>query len=116
MKKKCLLVWKWPIYAQIFLVNKFSKFYDVEQVFISDFKNKVFSEIIDDINLLIEAKNIEIVFFDVDFNKLINFFFIKKYANGIIKNIPISRPIRRWIYSQKKINLNSSNVICVFIF
>ena len=81
MKKKCLLIWKWPIYAQIFLVNKFSKFYDVEQVFINDFKNKVFSEIIDDINLLIEEKNIEIVFFDVDFNKLINFFFIKKIQN-----------------------------------
>ena len=81
MKKKCLLILKWPIPTQKFLINKFSKFYETEHLFISDFKNKNFSEIIDEINNFIELKNIKIVFFDVDFIKFINFFFIKKINN-----------------------------------
>ena len=81
MKKKCLLILKWPIPTQKFLINKFSKFYETEHLFISDFKNKGFSEIIDDINNFIELKNIKIVFFDVDFIKFINLFFIKKINN-----------------------------------
>ena len=39
MKKKCLLIFKWPIYAQKFLINKFSKFYETEHIFISDYKS-----------------------------------------------------------------------------
>ena len=81
MKKKCLLIFKWPIPTQKFLINKFSKFYETEHLFISDFKNKNFSEIIDEINNFIELKNIKIVFFDVDFIKFINLFFIKKINN-----------------------------------
>ena len=81
MKKKCLLILKWPIPTQKFLINKFSKFYETEHLFISDFKNKSFSEIIDEINNFIELKNIKIVFFDVDFIKFINLFFIKKINN-----------------------------------
>ena len=78
MKKKCLLILKWPIPTQKYLINKFSKFYETEHLFISDFKNKNFSEIIDELNNFIELKNIKIVFFDVDFIKFINLFFIKK--------------------------------------
>ena len=81
MKKKCLLILKWPIPTQKFLINKFSKFYETEHLFISDFKNKNFSEIVDEINNFIELKNIKIVFFDVDFIKFINLFFIKKINN-----------------------------------
>jgi len=81
MKKKCLLIFKWPVYAQKFLINKFSKFYDVEHIQISNFTNKSYSEITMEINDLIKSKNIEIVFFDVDFIKLINFFFIKNIKN-----------------------------------
>ena len=88
MKKKCLLILKWPIPTQKFLINKFSKFYETEHLFISDFKNKNFSEIIDEINNFIELKNIKIVFFDVDFIKFINLFFIKKINN--VKKILIT--------------------------
>ena len=78
MKKKCLLIFKWPIYAQKFLINKFSKFYETEHIFISDYKTQTYSKIIKEINELIKSKNIQIVFFDSDFIKLINLFFIKK--------------------------------------
>ncbi len=88
MRKKCLLIYKWPSYFTQFLINKFSKFYDTECIYISDIKNKNFSETVDEINQVIESKNIEIVFFDVDFVKLINLFFIKKIKN--VKKIIIS--------------------------
>ena len=79
---------KWPVPSQKFLINKFSKFYETEHLFISDFKNKNFSEIIDELNNFIELKNIKIVFFDVDFIKFINLFFIKKINN--VKKILIT--------------------------
>ena len=88
MRKKCLLIYKWPSYFTQFLINKFSKFYDTECIYLSDIKNKNFSETVDEINKVIESKNIEIVFFDVDFVKLINLFFIKKIKN--VKKIIIS--------------------------
>ena len=81
MRKKCLLVFKFPLFWNKYIINKLSKFYDTEYLYISNFKNKNFSEIIDKINEFIESKNIEIVFFDVDFFKFINFFFIKKIKN-----------------------------------
>ena len=81
MRKKCLLVFKFPLFWNKYIINKLSKFYDTEYLYISNFKNKNFSEIIDKINEFIESKNIEIVFFDVDFFKFINFFFIKKIQN-----------------------------------
>ena len=81
MRKKCLLVFKFPLFWNKYVINKLSKFYDTEYLYISNFKNKNFSEIIDKINEFIESKNIEIVFFDVDFFKFINFFFIKKIKN-----------------------------------
>ena len=88
MRKKCLIIYKWPNYFTQFLVNKFSKFYDVEYLYISNIKNKNFSETIDEINKIIESKRINTVFFDVDFSKLINFFFIEKIKN--VKKILIS--------------------------
>ena len=63
MRKKCLLIYKWPSYFTQFLINKFSKFYDTECIYLSDIKNKNFSETVDEINKVIESKNIEIVFF-----------------------------------------------------
>ena len=81
MRKKCLLVFKFPLFWNKYIINKLSKFYDTEYLYINNFKNKNFTEIIDKINLFIESKNIEIVFFDVDFFKFINFFFIKKIKN-----------------------------------
>ena len=77
MKKKILIIFKYPWHWNKFLINKFSKFYEVEYLYINNIKNKNFSEVVDEINNLIKKKNIEIVFFDVDYFRFINFFFIK---------------------------------------
>ena len=53
MRKKCLLIYKWPSYFTQFLINKFSKFYDTECIYLSDIKNKNFSETVDEINKVI---------------------------------------------------------------
>ena len=81
MKKKCLLIFKFPLFWNKYLINKLLRYYDTEYLYINNFKNKNFSEIVDEINEFIKSKNIEIVFFDVDFVKFINFFFIKKIIN-----------------------------------
>jgi len=81
MKKKCLIVFKWPIFLHKFIINKLSKFYQTEYLYINDYKNKSFSEITEEINQYIKSKNFEIVFFDVDSIKFINYFFIKKIKN-----------------------------------
>ena len=81
MNKKCLIVFKWPIFLNKFIINKLSKFYNTEHLYISDYKNKNFSEITEEINKYIQSKNFEIVFFDVDSIKFINYFFIKKIKN-----------------------------------
>jgi len=81
MKKKVLLIFKYPRAWNIDVVNRFSHYYDTEHLYISDYNNKNFAEIVDDINNLIKSKNIEIVVFDVDYFKFINFFFIEK-ING----------------------------------
>ena len=78
MKKKVLVIFKYPRAWNIDVVNRFSHYYDTEHLYISDYNNKNFAEIVDDINNLIKSKNIEIVVFDVDYFKFINFFFIKK--------------------------------------
>ena len=79
MKKKVLIVFKylranWNPYV----IKKFSNYYETEHLYISEYKNKNFTEIVTDINKLIEQKNIQIVVFDVDYFRFINFFFIKK--------------------------------------
>ena len=84
MKKKVLIVFKylranWNPYV----IKKFSNYYETEHLYISEYKNKNFTEIVTDINNLIEQKNIQIVVFDVDYFKLINFFFIKKINSEI---------------------------------
>ena len=81
MKKKVLVIFKYPRAWNIDVVNRFSNYYDTEHLYISDYNNKNFAEIVDDINNLIKSKNIEIVVFDVDYFKFINFFFIEK-ING----------------------------------
>ena len=84
MKKKVLIVFKylranWNPYV----IKKFSNYYETEHLYISEYKNKNFTEIVTDINNLIEQKNIQIVVFDVDYFKFINFFFIKKINSEI---------------------------------
>tara|TARA_Y100000590_G_C15675376_1_gene997805 strand:+ start:403 stop:1572 length:1170 start_codon:yes stop_codon:yes gene_type:complete len=78
MKKKVLIVFKYPRGNwNKPVINKFSNYYDTEHLYISDYSNKNFTEVVSDINDLIKSKNIEIVVFDVDYFKFINFFFIE---------------------------------------
>ena len=78
MKKKVLIIFKYAHQWNLNVIDKFSNYYDTEFLYISNFKNRNFTEIVNDINNLIKSKNIEIVVFDVDYFRFINFFFIKK--------------------------------------
>ena len=78
MKKKVLIIFKYPHAWNEHVINRFLIYYDTEFLYISNFKNKNFTEIVEHINNLIKSKNIEIVVFDVDYFKFINFFFIRK--------------------------------------
>ena len=82
MKKKVLFLFKYPWHWNKFVINKLSKFYQVEHLYIDKIQNKNFSETINEINNFIKAKNIEIVFFDVDYFRFMNFYFIKKIQNA----------------------------------
>ena len=78
MKKKVLIIFKYPRVWNAYGIDKFSNYYETESLYINDLKNKNFTEIIDYINDLIKSKNIETVVFDVDYFKFINFFFIER--------------------------------------
>ena len=79
MKNKVLIVFKYPrANWNPYVIKKFSNYYETEHLYISEYKNKNFTEIVKDINELIEQKNIQIVVFDVDYFKFINSFFIEK--------------------------------------
>ena len=78
MKKKVLMILKYHRPWNNAIIDKFSNYYDTEYLYISNYKNKNFVEIIYEINNLIKLKNIKIVFFDVDYFKFINSFFIDK--------------------------------------
>ena len=78
-KTKVLIIFKYPHpYWNVPFINQFSNYYDTEYIYLSDYKNKNFTEIINIINNLIKSKNIEIVVFDVDYFRFINFFFIEE--------------------------------------
>jgi len=78
MKMKVLIIFKYPHVWNKAGIDKFSNYYDTEFLYISNLKNKNFTEIVNHINNLIKSKSIEIVVFDVDYFKFINFFFIEK--------------------------------------
>ena len=78
MKKKVLIIFKYPHVWNKAGIDKFLNYYDTEFLYISNLKNKNFTEIVNHINNLIKSKSIEIVVFDVDYFKFINFFFIEK--------------------------------------
>ena len=77
MKKKALIIFKAEWYWNKFIIQKFSKFYQAEYIYLDKIE-KNYLDTIKEINNLIEKKKIEVVFFDVDYQKFINLFFIKK--------------------------------------
>ena len=78
MKNKVLIIFKYAHYWNSNVINKFSNYYDTEFLYISNFKNRNFTETVNDINNLIKSKNIEIVVFDAGYLKFINLFFIQR--------------------------------------
>ena len=79
MQKKALLIYKYPHGAFNFtIIKRFSNYYDTKHLYISDFSDKNFTEIITEINNFIKKNNIDIVVFDVDYFKFINAFFIDR--------------------------------------
>ena len=78
MKNKVLAIFKYPRPWNMDVLNRFSNYYETEHLYINEYKNKNFIQIIENINNLIKSKNIEIVVFDVDYFKFINFFFIER--------------------------------------
>ena len=80
MKKKILILFKAPYRWNIFVINKLNKFYDVDYLYLSKM-NTNYIATINEINTFIEKKKIEIVFFDVDYQKFVHLFFIRKIKN-----------------------------------
>ncbi len=80
MKKKVLIIFKAQWDWNKFIINKISKFYNVKYIYL-DAINKNYSNTIDEINNIIKEEKIDTVFFDVDYQKFINFYFIEKIIN-----------------------------------
>ena len=80
MKKKILIIFKAQWDWNKFIINKISKFYNVKYIYL-DAINKNYSNTIDEINNIIKEEKIDTVFFDVDYQKFINFYFIEKIIN-----------------------------------
>ena len=78
MKKKVLIVFKYPHAWNENVINKFSNYYDINHLYISEYKNLNFKEIIKDINDIVKLNEIDITVFDPDYFKFINLFFIEK--------------------------------------
>jgi len=77
MKKKATIIFKAKWDWNKFIIQKISKFYDVEYIYLDRIK-KNYLDTIKEINYFIEKNKIDTVFFDVDYQKFINFYFIKK--------------------------------------
>ena len=82
MKKKVLIIFKAKWDWNKFIIKKISKFYDVDHIYLDRIK-KNYLKTIDEINHLIEKDKIDIVIFDVDYQKFINHYFIKKIKNSV---------------------------------
>lgn len=78
MKKKVLIIFKYPHEWNEEVIKKFKNNYEVEFLYINELKSKYFKGIVDEINTFIKSKNIEITVFDVDYYKFINLFFIEE--------------------------------------
>ena len=80
MKKKILIIFKAQWDWNKFIINKISKFYNVKYIYLNTI-NKNYSNTIGEINKIIKEEKIDTVFFDVDYQKFINFYFIEKIKN-----------------------------------
>ena len=78
MNKKVLIIFKYPRGNwNPTIIDKFSNYFETEHLYLSNYTNKNFTEVINEINNIITSKNIDIAVFDVDYFKFINFFIIE---------------------------------------
>ena len=102
MKKKILILFKASWHWNKFFINKLSKFYEVEYLYLDQIKKNYFGTL-SEINNFIENNKIEIVFFDIDYQKIVNVFFIRKIKN--VKKVMVT-----WDdYERHNFNLITSN-------
>ena len=80
MKKKALILFKAQWDWNRFIISKISNFYDVKFLYLDQIQKNYF-DTISQVNDYIKDNKIEAVFFDVDYQKFVNYYFINKIKN-----------------------------------
>lgn len=80
MKKKALILFKAQWDWNKFIISKISNFYEVKFLYLDQVKKNYLNTISQLNNFIIDNK-IDTVFFDVDYQKFVNYYFINKIKN-----------------------------------
>ena len=80
MKKKALILFKAQWDWNKFIISKISNFYEVKFLYLDQVKKNYLNTLSQINNYIIDNK-IDTVFFDVDYQKFVNYYFIKKIKN-----------------------------------
>ena len=80
MKKKALILFKAQWDWNKFIISKISNFYEVKFLYLDQIKKNYLNTISQLNNFIIDNK-IDTVFFDVDYQKFVNYYFINKIKN-----------------------------------
>ena len=80
MKKKALILFKAQWDWNKFIISKISNFYEVKFLYLDQIK-KNYLNTIAQVNNFIADNKIDTVFFDVDYQKFVNYYFINKIKN-----------------------------------
>ena len=80
MKKKALILFKAQWDWNKFIISKISNFYEVKFLYLDQVKKNYLNTISQVNNFIIDNK-IDTVFFDVDYQKFVNYYFINKIKN-----------------------------------
>ena len=80
MKKKILIIFKAQWDWNKFIISKISNFYEVKLLYLDQVKKNYLNTISQLNNFIIDNK-IDTVFFDVDYQKFVNYYFINKIKN-----------------------------------
>ena len=80
MKKKALILFKAKWDWDKFIISKISNFYEVKFLYLDQVKKNYLNTISQVNNFIIDNK-IDTVFFDVDYQKFVNYYFINKIKN-----------------------------------
>ena len=87
MKKKALILFKAQWDWNKFIISKISNFYEVKFLYLDQIKKNYLNTISQLNNFIIDNK-IDTVFFDVDYQKFVNYYFINKIKN--VKKVMMS--------------------------